>query len=386
MVRLIGEGSLEVVARLSRSRRGKESLSPSGALWLGALGPAGGDGEEAVVRRAGRRSLDLCVHGGIVPAQRLLDALRGRGVTTVSAAEGALAGWRSEGCHTLRWESRQALVHARGSRGLSFLAAPGQRGLEAVVRHLVTASVRDSRGGAGREEIEAKARLLETAWARARRLLLPTSVTLVGPVNAGKSTLLNRLCGRDRMVVSPEPGTTRESIEVELELGGCSFRVKDTPGFEPERPPSVNDAVPDGVGVTLLLLDGDREPTPAETRLARECKTRRDAVVVVGKADRGAPTEVMKGIEGGSNPLRVSSVAGIGLVELIDELLRASGAPGGEDLTGPVVFTERQRRILGEARRALQGGGVGAAVRSWRQMLSGVPDPEDAVLGGWSGG
>lgn len=45
-------------------------------------------------------------------------------------------------------------------------------------------------------------------------------VALVGPPNAGKSSLLNALAGRDAAIVSPFPGTTRDVMELELELGG----------------------------------------------------------------------------------------------------------------------------------------------------------------------
>ncbi|MEP0547233.1 MAG: tRNA uridine-5-carboxymethylaminomethyl(34) synthesis GTPase MnmE [Rhodothermales bacterium] len=56
-------------------------------------------------------------------------------------------------------------------------------------------------------------------------------VVIGGRPNAGKSTLLNVLVGRDRAIVSPEPGTTRDEIEAEAELGGLTFRFVDTAGL-----------------------------------------------------------------------------------------------------------------------------------------------------------
>ena len=56
-------------------------------------------------------------------------------------------------------------------------------------------------------------------------------VVIGGRPNAGKSTLLNALVGRDRAIVSPTPGTTRDEIEAEVELGGLSFRFVDTAGL-----------------------------------------------------------------------------------------------------------------------------------------------------------
>lgn len=56
-------------------------------------------------------------------------------------------------------------------------------------------------------------------------------VVIAGRPNAGKSTLLNSLSGRDRAIVSEEPGTTRDVLEIDLELGGVRFRFMDTAGL-----------------------------------------------------------------------------------------------------------------------------------------------------------
>ncbi len=56
-------------------------------------------------------------------------------------------------------------------------------------------------------------------------------VVIAGRPNAGKSTLLNALLGRDRAIVSETPGTTRDEIEAELEIGGILYRFVDTAGL-----------------------------------------------------------------------------------------------------------------------------------------------------------
>lgn len=57
------------------------------------------------------------------------------------------------------------------------------------------------------------------------------SIAIVGRPNVGKSTLLNRLTGTDRVIVSPNPGTTRDPIDVYVELGGEPYRLVDTAGI-----------------------------------------------------------------------------------------------------------------------------------------------------------
>ena len=58
-----------------------------------------------------------------------------------------------------------------------------------------------------------------------------TQVAIIGRPNVGKSTLLNRLTGSDRSIVSPEPGTTRDAVDLVVERGGRVYRFVDTAGI-----------------------------------------------------------------------------------------------------------------------------------------------------------
>ncbi|MGI8569991.1 MAG: tRNA uridine-5-carboxymethylaminomethyl(34) synthesis GTPase MnmE [Methylocella sp.] len=73
----------------------------------------------------------------------------------------------------------------------------------------------------------------ELAAGRAgERLREGAIIVIAGPPNAGKSTLLNALARRDVAIVSPFAGTTRDIIEVHLDLGGCPVTLIDTAGFQ----------------------------------------------------------------------------------------------------------------------------------------------------------
>src|SRR5690606_16035434 len=72
---------------------------------------------------------------------------------------------------------------------------------------------------------------------RGERLREGLMIAIAGPPNAGKSTLFNWLAGRDAAIVSPYPGTTRDVLEVHLELDGYPVTVLDTAGVRPSRDP-----------------------------------------------------------------------------------------------------------------------------------------------------
>jgi len=72
--------------------------------------------------------------------------------------------------------------------------------------------------------------LLATAPAGAR-IRSGVRLVILGPPNSGKSTLFNYLCGAERAIVSPHPGTTRDVVEAELDIGGVAVLIQDTAGL-----------------------------------------------------------------------------------------------------------------------------------------------------------
>lgn len=147
------------------------------------------------------------------------------GPGTRAAAESALTG--AGGClQTVPdlWESRHALVadaltdlpHIHGALGAQLLLRCVQCGPEALA------------------ELETmpppQAHATRAAWAEASHLYAPPRVQLWGPVNAGKSSLLNALCGESLAATGPEPGLTRDRIEGRCEQDGFVMRIFDAPG------------------------------------------------------------------------------------------------------------------------------------------------------------
>jgi tRNA modification GTPase len=98
--------------------------------------------------------------------------------------------------------------------------------------------------------------------ARGERLRDGLVVAIAGPPNAGKSTLLNRLAGREAAIVSPYPGTTRDVIEVHLDLGGYPVTLLDTAGIRDSDDPVEQEGVrraserAAGADLVLWVIDG----------------------------------------------------------------------------------------------------------------------------------
>ncbi len=122
--------------------------------------------------------------------------------------------------------------------------------------------------------------------ARSERLREGLVVAIAGPPNAGKSTLLNRLANRDAAIVSPYAGTTRDVIEVHLDLAGYPLVLVDTAGIHESDDPVEQEGVrrararAEQADLVLWLVDAS---APGE---ARSEKFGADVWTVFNKIDR----------------------------------------------------------------------------------------------------
>jgi tRNA modification GTPase len=188
---------------------------------------------------------------------------------------------------------------------------------------------------------------------RGARLREGLSIAIIGPPNAGKSSLLNLLARRDAAIVSESAGTTRDVIEVHLDLGGWPVVLADTAGlrassdaieFEGVRRARARAAAAD---LRLLVLDasGDwKRDMQALTQAPSRWNPAHD-IVVVNKVDLAAVDAA------GVVPL--SAKSGAGLPDLLARLERSAEALMQEGAGAPPLTRVRHREALGECYAAL---------------------------------
>ncbi len=164
-------------------------------------------------------------------------------------------------------------------------------------------------------------------------------VAVVGRPNVGKSTLVNRIAGRQLAIVEARPGVTRDRLEVECEWNGRSFLVVDTGGVV-ERGDTLDAKVTEqalralgGADLVLLVLDTATGVTGDDTVVAQLVRRAgREVIVVANKVDsdrREVDAWEFAGL-GLGEPAMVSALHGRGVGDLLDEVVeKLSLASGG---------------------------------------------------------
>ncbi|WP_284418450.1 MULTISPECIES: tRNA uridine-5-carboxymethylaminomethyl(34) synthesis GTPase MnmE [unclassified Bradyrhizobium] len=186
---------------------------------------------------------------------------------------------------------------------------------------------------------------------RAERLRNGLTVVIAGPPNAGKSTLINQLAKRDVAIVSPHAGTTRDVIEVQLDLDGYPVTLIDTAGIretdDPVEQEGVRRARARAADADLVLWLSEGEPVPAET-LAQA-----PVWIVRNKIDLNpsARDEVAASERG--RQFLISARSGEGLSGLLDGLIGFARDYFGTAENG-LITRERQRKLLMETSEALR--------------------------------
>jgi tRNA modification GTPase len=268
-----------------------------------------------------------------------MDLTAAEGIADLIAAE--TAAQRRQALHQA--DGGLAKLYGSWAERLARLLAHQEAAIEFVEDGLPTDLDAKARAGAGELRAEIGAHLAD---ARRGELLREGLVfAIIGAPNAGKSTLLNALVGREAAIVSARAGTTRDIVEARLDLSSVPVTLSDTAGLRE----AGDEIEAEGIKraerraqeaqlvITVFAAD---QPQDAETLRWVGPET----LVLVNKCDLApAPPQIA-----GVPSMAVSAREGTGLLALRDQLaeaaLRLTGAGQGNQLTRP-----RHRAALTEA-------------------------------------
>ncbi len=290
-------------------------------------------------------------------AEAVLDLITAQTREGISAAAGRLKGSLSARIGVIRSAIIDLLAGIEASidfseeDGVGEVSGDASTGFQALIDDLTALAATYRRGRITREGV---------------------GIVIAGRPNVGKSSLLNRLLGEKRAIVTPIPGTTRDFIEEAVEIGGIPVRLTDTAGI---RPPE-NVIEKEGIDLVwerlaaadavLFLLDGSMALTPEDRELLAKIEAK-TLIPVINKSDLPqhlagqALAELLPGAA--APPIRISAKYGTGIEDLTAAIRTTVLATPAEEAPEAMiahlrhkVTLERAAECLTHAQSSLHGG------------------------------
>jgi tRNA modification GTPase len=199
----------------------------------------------------GEDTVEIHCHGGVLITRKVLKTVLAAGARPALPGEFSFKAFQNGKIDLTRAEAIQELISAKSEMGMLAAENQLQGRLYDTIRSFQTklfdlAAILEAWVDFPEEGLEfasfdeviadltavkREIALLENSFHDGRVISTRLSLCLLGEPNAGKSSLLNALTGRDRAIVTHIPGTTRDILEEDIEMGGLAFRLIDTAGI-----------------------------------------------------------------------------------------------------------------------------------------------------------
>lgn len=275
-------------------------------------------GEDVVVVRINPDLWEIHCHGGMVAIERVLSDLESAGASRIDEPfPRNNPNITDEAAISAHIESILVQCRTRKTASLALSQTDGR--LDRIWRDLSSQHA----------ETRGRAEAICLRWQHvADHLIVPWTIALIGPPNAGKSSLMNAIAGRQRAIVSEIPGTTRDLLEAEVFLDGWPFLFVDSAGIRETAASSIEAS---GISKSKTLATSadivcvviDQSSVESDTQFLETLSLPDDrACVLFNKSDLTSSTTAKITLNPTVPTFSVSAVTGGGLSEFLHWLVR----------------------------------------------------------------
>lgn len=411
IIRVSGPNSLAIADQLFQAKAGKPSTFLTHTIHLGQVVQNGKTVDHAMlsVMRAPHSyttedTVEFNCHGGIFIARTVLTLCLEFGARLADPGEFTKRAFLNGRLDLAQAEAVMDLISAKTQRAqaaatnaleghLSKQVELIRARLITVVAHIeaqldfpeddIAPATHDNLISEVRDICDDLKRLLSTGY-EGKILRQGVSVAIIGRPNVGKSSLMNLLLGEERSIVTPVPGTTRDTIEECVNLRGLPVRLIDTAGMRKGR------GIAERIGIdkshksllssdiVIHVLDSSRRLSD-EDRHFNSLYFGKPNITVINKVDKKSILRLS--LEFNSQDiLRISCATGYGIEQLKDAIERAIWHGKEHTLSSDFVINERHANAIQRSIDSLQRGlyemekriGLDVVAQSYREGLSSI--------------
>ncbi len=399
IVRVSGENALEIAHRVFRGRRNLKQVEPWTAI-LGQIVDGANEIDEviAIVFRAphsytAEDMVEICCHGGRYVTQRILELMLREGARLAQPGEFTLRAFLNGRIDLSQAEAIADLIQAQTEASLRASVNQLQGGLSNKIQTIQSQlvdllSLLELELDFAEEDVEfveraefiqklqsAKCELehLTRSYEVGRLAREGVKLVIVGRPNVGKSSLLNALVKEERAIVTDIPGTTRDPLEVQLDIRGVLYRIFDTAGMKATADKIEQEGIRRARGhlasadIVVHVFDGSLPLDQDDRDILAEIDPmqQKHLIRVINKSDLPQAIDKSALATDGVPLILVSAVRGSGLDELEDVV--HSRVMQAENLLSNEIFVTNVRHweILTNA-----GKFLGAAMEEAQKGMS----------------
>ncbi len=350
-VQVFGGAAQVVLAEIFKPAGSKCAEFKTGKILLGTIVDGERNIDQVIIGCEGPQTLAIHCHGNPLIVEMIMEMLANHGADLISAEALLIRILTEEGSlNTIAIEAKLAQLNAKTLAGTKIIANQIDAGLtedaSEWLKNAETTSL--DRIAAEAEQILADSR-------PAKLIIAGCTIVLAGPPNSGKSTLLNRLAGRQKAIVTDIEGTTRDWVSAQCRIGPLCVTLIDTAGLDEQLAASSGETVEKAAQETtarilteaeliLLVLDNSRTAEQLNKTLLERVVARK-VLTVLNKSDLPAKFAVAQLPDSLSKTVQICAKSGAGVENLKKEILQMAGVAEINTET-TVAFTPRQQDLL----------------------------------------
>jgi len=350
-IQVFGDSAEALIKNIFQPAANRPVILKPGKILLGQIANGTETIDQVIIGCESSHSFAISCHGNPLIVADIMKLLAQNGATLLTAEE-LLARILSEQKQTgtIELEAKLAQAKAKTIEGAKIIANQIDAGLSKKAKEWLK-----NINATSLKEIKTDAKQILQTSQTAKLIIAGCTIALSGPPNTGKSTLLNRLAGRQKAIVTDIEGTTRDWVSAQCKIAPLSAEIIDTAGLD-EKLSAISKKtieklsqqktaeILERADLVLLVLDNSQTADQLDDPVLEKIADKK-LLTVLNKSDLPARLDVRKLPQTLTNTVQISAKLGTGIENLLKKI-RESCRVADFDLHASVCFTKRQKNLL----------------------------------------